>query len=162
MNTESAYTQNYTEGKKYQDYKNLSTTEVAKLVRKEIREKYPAKKGWRISVTRDYFSMGSSIDISVKDAPIQLYNKEFASMAQAGKWEEIRNRQYPSVHPDDSLKEMTPEGELLLDTLKRIAEQYNYNDCDGMIDYFNVNFWVNVGVHWEERDRLRDKSIEQF
>lgn len=173
MNKENAYTQMYTEGKKYQDNKNLTTTEIAKLVRKEVRAKYPKKQGYSISVTCDYFSMGSSIDISIKDVPFQAFNEEYAKYYIAKDWnsisEQFTNPQKRSHEPNTNgsinhwdfynKQIRTPEMDALTDDLKHIVEQYNFSDCDGMIDYFHVNYWADVSIHWEYKDMLVEKSI---
>ena len=153
MNRQLAYIQNYTEGSKYQNHKDFSTKDIARLVRQEVRKTYPAKMGYKISVQYDSFANWSSIDIRVKGVPFQLYNKEYAVLAMAGRWEEIQ---------DKRLGEYTQEGERFIKTLEKIAGQYNYSDCDGMIDYFDVNYWSSVVIDWEAREMLMDKSVEVF
>ena len=76
MNKNKAHSQNYYEGKDYQKNKDLSTTEIAKIVRDELKKKYPTKDGYKFSVRSKYFSGGSSIDVDIKAVPFKVMNPE--------------------------------------------------------------------------------------
>ena len=60
----------------------MNTTEYAAKIRKELKEKH----GWnsrQVSVRADYYSMGSSIHVEIKDASIPLgVVKEIAEQAE--------------------------------------------------------------------------------
>jgi hypothetical protein len=124
-------TPNYTgqgwAGDRYQD--GLSTKDIAARIRKTVNDNWPRKKGYRISVIYQSFSGGSSIDIRIKAAPFKIYNPAF----DGNNWK----NQY------------TPELNELKDVLKDLAQSYRYSDSDGMIDYFNTNFYSDVQVWWE-------------
>ena len=143
--TRQFYTQQGWEGKEYT--RNLSTTAIAKLVRTEARKKYPSTKGYKISVTREYFSMGSSITVKVRKTPFPLYElgevRELVPMS------------------DKMIKQpvATQEHKALLVDLKAIGNKYNYSDCDGMIDYFDVNFWLHVDID-HELDTVEKYRVE--
>lgn len=136
------YTSNAWAGELYEKTKDLSTTEIAKLIRKEIRQKFPDIK---VSVRTEYFSGGSSIDVKIMD-----WNKN-------------------PIHPNyDHLKLVdnitnpyyTEEATKLLEEIQAIGDKYRFSDCDGMIDYYNVNFWFSVEFDYTFRDRMYQKNRE--
>ncbi len=49
-------------GDKYEETRDLTTTEIAALVRKELRAAQKTR-GYRVKVKTDYFSMGSAIRV---------------------------------------------------------------------------------------------------
>jgi hypothetical protein len=132
------YTQNAWQGDKYESTKDLSTVEKAKLIRKEIRDKYPSKKGWKISVRSQYFSMGSSIDVFIEDMPFDPFNP---------KWKPNNYENHEHIYNEET--------EVILKDLESIGNQYNYSDCDGMIDYFNVDFYYHVQIAYSLRKKYR-------
>lgn len=67
------YTSNGWKGEKYETTKDLSTTEIAKLIRKEIKECFPNIK---VSVRTQYFSGGSSIDVYITNAGFKPINPQ--------------------------------------------------------------------------------------
>ena len=72
------YTEYGWEGSRYNS--NMSTTDISKVIKMYCKEKYPT---WKFSVTSKYFSGGSSIDISVMEAPEQIFDLEFCRKAYA-------------------------------------------------------------------------------
>jgi len=133
------YTQNGWKGGKYEETKNLSTTEIAKLIRKEIKQKFPNIKA---SVRTEYFSGGSAINVVIKECNFNPINPNYQlnSIALA-----YQNPRY------------TDRGQKLLDDIEKIGNQYRYSDCDGMIDYFNVNFWFDVRYSYEFENECMKK-----
>ena len=119
------YTPNGWKGEKYEKSKNFSTVEVAKLIRKEIKKKYP---DILVSVRSMYFSMGSSIDVIIKDCGFNPVN--------------------PAWNPRNidmgSNPRYTDKARQLISELEEIGNRFRRVDCDGMIDYFDVNFWYHV------------------
>jgi len=41
---------------------------------------------------------------------------------------------------------LTPKAVETLKQVVKIAQAYNYSDCDAMIDYFDVNFYLNLEI----------------
>lgn len=143
-------------GAKYEQVKHLSTTEIAKLIRADIKlaRKVETKLGTaagadiaivdglaalasmpktiKVSVRSEYFSGGSSIDVRVYNLP------------EKG-WGYV-HEEYPRPH-------WTPGAELsaILDALAEIHRAYNYNGSDAMVDYFDVNYYGHVDVDWRDR-----------
>ena len=64
---------NYTgygvQGEKYLKTTQLTTTEIAKLIRKQLKKELPICK---FSVTTSYFSGGSSITVALMEAPFEV------------------------------------------------------------------------------------------
>jgi len=124
------YTQNGHQGEKYEDTKGLTTVQIAKLIRQEIKKKYPTMK---IYVRSHLYSGGSSIYVRIKDCGFNPLNPE---------WN-------PREVSNIKIHRYNEKARKLQEELQKIGEKYNYSDCDGMIDYFNVRFWLSVEFDWE-------------
>jgi len=145
------YTQRATEGNKYQDVKNLSTTEIAKLIRNDLKV---LGAPFKFSIRTEYFAWGSSIDIDILKAPFVCYTPEYKE-AQASKDRDkynIYRDQYKHYGDPEKAKspQYTLKGEKLKTEIEKIGNKYNFSDCDGMIDYFHVNYYLNVGYHYSK------------
>jgi len=103
----------HTIGSKYAETKDMDIAEIAKLVRKEIKEFYSEMKGVKISVRIERYSMGQSM-------AIRISNTGFARR--------------------------TTMNDQMRDELKKIVDQYNYDDIDSMTDYYNVRFHGDVRI----------------
>lgn len=128
----------------------LTTKEIAARIRKQVREKYPASKGYKISVTYKSFSGGSSIDVRVKAAPFDLVRPEYLAAYLAEDWEVIRGWEdeqhvFGSRFYGKSVR-YTEQADELVDDLKKLTTKYRCSDSDGMIDYFSTNFYDHVEV----------------
>lgn len=139
------YTQNGWTGDKYKEVseKNLSTVDIAKLIRKELKEKYL---GIKVSVRSEYFANGSSIDVYIKDCGFNPINPEW----DPGNYD----------LPMDQNQRYTDKAKQLLKELEKLGNKYRRSDCDGMIDYFDVNFWYNVSFDYDfEQECIRKIGI---
>lgn len=133
--------------------------EVAQIVRTYVKEKYPT---YKFSVRTEYASMCKELHVTLKESPIPVY-KAFEELTQDD-FKEIGKRLYPwSYQIDDGLhflnaskeekkriiEESTSEYRYILNEVTQaviedvdnFVKSYNYEDCDGMIDYFNVDFY---------------------
>lgn len=133
---------NYTgygwEGEKYK--KGRRTTDTAKLIRKELRVRFPQVKA---SVRTQYFAGGSSIDIRIMECGFNPVNPKFdPNDYQAPMY---RNPRY------------TEEGRQLLKDTREIGDSYRFDDSDGMIDYFNTNFYFDVVFAWEREKEWKEE-----
>lgn len=140
-------------GYRYEEGEKLSTPEIAKLIRKEIKTAIgegllPAR--WKYSVRSESFSGGSSIDVRVKDCadawmPCPGYQR-LSGGGRAG----CRNAwcKAGGIHMDLAAAEyhdvLTEEAEAAEVTLKRIHGAFNHDGSDSMIDYFDVNYYGTV------------------
>lgn len=134
-------------GEKYADVQNLSLTEIAKLIRAEIKlarkvAKMTAKPGAvktvdpigdaptqiKYSVRTEYFAGGGAINITIKNVPEN--------------WGWTRE---PDPHyPDEKVKTPAPALRALAQALNDIQDSYNYNGSDSRVDYFDVRFYGHV------------------
>jgi hypothetical protein len=145
-------------GARYDEVKHLSTTEIARRIRADIKlaRKVEAKLGTatgaevaltdpltalaampkqiKVSVRTDYFSGGSAIRVNVYNLPEKGW----------GYVQERDMRGEPRWVPG-------PELSAILAALKEIHGAYNFDGSDSMVDYYHVNYYGQVEVDWRER-----------
>lgn len=140
---------------------NRSLKEVAAIVRVYIKEKYPT---FKFSVRTSYASMCQELHVSLKEAPHDIYNREPETWSSEQRYNIKRKMEYNYIMPELTcwheheltawLKEglekvnysdfYTPKSEdiqAMLEDVNAFVKSYNYEDCDGMIDYFHVDFY---------------------
>lgn len=137
------YTANGWEGSRYDSH--LSTKDIAARVREYVKMQWP---GWKFSVRCKYASMCSEILVYLKGGPVAnplsekaiargYYNPQISYMTEE----------------DDRLNELV--NVVMLD-VNAYIDSFRYDDSDGMIDYFDTNFYKFVEVcssGWEERHK---------
>jgi len=155
------YTQNATEWAKYQDVRNLRLTDIAKLIRKDLKV-FP--KWYKFSVKTSLYSGWGSIDVSIIESPFTCYSKAYKEYQETKNYNKYREycedyRRPRIIYHDNwnsteidkpESPEYTMAWENLIKWIEKIVRQYNFSDCDWMIDYFHVNFYSNVSFHWEK------------
>lgn len=136
-----SYTPNATEGIKYAEVENLTLSEIAKLIRQDLKKELP---GCKFSVQSKLYSGGGSIDVYLMRAPQNIYSNEYEQAKAIDDWEQIRQ-----LRKED--KEYTDFGKNILAKAKSIWDSYNFDDSDSMIDYFHVNYYggINIGK-WDK------------
>jgi hypothetical protein len=145
-------------GSKYKETSNLSTTELAKLIRSEINAKFPKKKWYNISVRSEYFAWWSAIEVEIKATPFDWLTPEYKQALQTQDWDLFRRREDTRAYWQQT--RYTTELCLFKDTLKNIQNQYNFDDSDSMTDYFHVNYYGGVTVSYDYNKPLSsNKSI---
>lgn len=149
------YTANGWKGSRYEPGRSLK--EIAQLVRQFVKEQFPT---YKFSVRTSYASMCQELHIDLKEAPCKVY-KDFDELTEEEKRAVIRKATRNNVFGlscwNDS--ELKAEIEQIWDTrgnfYRVLSEQiqaaveavdghtksFNFEDCDGMIDYFHVNFY---------------------
>lgn len=134
------YTANGWEGSRYDSH--LSTKDIAARVREYVKIQWP---GWKFSIRCKYASMCSEILVYLKGGPVAnplsakaiamgYYNPQISYMTEE----------------DDRLNELV--NVVMLD-VNAYIDSFRYDDSDGMIDYFDTNFYELVEVcssGWEE------------
>jgi hypothetical protein len=135
------------QGSKYEQASRLTLTEIAKLIREDIKM---ARKAGRVapgstdlaipdpiadapaqikySVRTRYYSGGGAIDLVISNVP-----------AGWGWTEETDEFGQPQ-------KVATPAFSALHDEIERIHSAYNYDNSDSMTDYFERRYWGHVGT----------------
>jgi len=117
--TKQFYTPYGWEGNKYKQTQDLPLKTRAKMIKEEILAKHP---DIAVSVRTEFFSMGCAIRVKVTRLNGQI------GEVWVDNW---GNKNY----------RYTARAKALLDSIQKIANQYRYDDSDGMIDYFSTNFY---------------------
>lgn len=149
------YTQFGWEGSRH-DW-NRSLKEVAQIVRAYVKEKYPT---YKFSVRTSYASMCQELHVELKESPIEIYKNfdeltpdDFIDISKAlYMWNNGDRMDFLNA-TDEEKKKMIDEStnrykNIMNDITKKVVDDvdtfvksYNYSDCDGMIDYFDVDFY---------------------
>ena len=135
-------------GSKYEETKDLDIVEVAKLIKKELREEWPEFK-W--SVRTEKYSGGQSVKVKIKEAPesFKLFNSTWLS--------EFKNNEYSRA------QKYTEEASELLEEARNIVEAYNFDGSDARVDYFHVRFYKSVDYDRDlERERREVEASKSF
>jgi hypothetical protein len=122
-------------GNKYQEVKSLSVVEIAKLVRKDLKQFNDCK----FSVTSDR----NTISIYLKDSP--LNRLEIYDQSQELGW----GGKVISIEKD------------LRKKVKEILDQYNYNNSEIMTDYFDVNFYSYFYLDSDLENKYKDQLLSK-
>lgn len=143
----------------------LGTKEIAKRIREQVKQEFPACK---FSVITEYYSMGSSIHISLMKANVKV-TKDFSEIPQeailrhtyqfrtAKQLEEMQNETYHQLNPHQLRGEFNPvewcngvfltqKGHNLLKRVVEISDQYNFDESDPQTDYFCVNYYLHLNL----------------
>lgn len=128
----------YREGDRYN--KEMATVDIAKIIRKEVKKKFPKI---QTSIRSERFAGGTSIDVIIKDPGFNPINP---------KWN-------PRVWVDNLSQNSryTERGKKLLKQIESLCERFRMSDCDGMTDYFRVNFWLDVKYDYDSERKWMEK-----
>lgn len=118
-----------TTGSKYQQVKNLSVKEIAKLVRKDLKQFNDCK----FSVTSDRNSIS-----------VYLWNSSLNRLT------------INHDHEQTGLKYIVLEKNFA-NKVNEILNQYNYNNSDIMTDYSDVKFYTHLSIDGQLEQKFRDK-----
>ena len=142
----------------------LSTTEIAARIRAEIKAEVKAGRlpRGKYSVTRDYYSMGSSIDIEVRELP-----EAFGPILNPPRIRHELEHPHTWVStvgklPQDDARILSPKATALQEKLESMLSAYNYDGSDSMTDYYHVNFSAHVRFAWELERRSRAAILDQW
>lgn len=138
---------------------NRTLKEVAQIVRGYVKEKYPT---YKFSVRTEYASMCQELHVTLKESPIPIYkdfeeltNDDIRKIAKGMfPWDYLledrlhflntsKEEQKKIIEESTSrnrhvLNEIT---QAVIENVDNFVKSYNYKDCDGMIDYFDVDFY---------------------
>jgi len=147
---------------------SISTKEIAKRIRAQVKEEFPECK---FSVVSEYYSGGSSITVTlmVADRKIKLRFEEIPKRAfsdyDSRHYTEAELRQYQTrdyhqlgrfydeykAHSWNNGVFLTYQGYQLLKRVTQIADYYNYDDSDIQTDYYSVHF--SFSLHLGKYDK---------
>lgn len=163
---------------------NRSLKEVAKIVRAYVKEKYPT---YKFSVRTSYASMCQELHVDLKESPVEIYKTadELNDEDRAGFIRKVSHNHYWKLDSwnDEEFKEeynriteehgnfykcMNEVTKAVVDDVDSFVKSYNYSDCDGMIDYFHVDFYYfgcaqNNGMNIKivpKTARIKNKSTK--
>lgn len=152
------YTQNGWAGDRYDP--SLTLKEIAQLVREFIKNHFPT---YKFSVRTKYASMCRDLIVEMKEAPCKIY-KDYEELTEADRDVILRKARYnhewtlSSWNAQEERAEIEriwnlPDGywfrvvseqiQAAMESVDCFVNSYRYSDCDGMIDYFDVNFWYS-------------------
>jgi hypothetical protein len=147
-------------GRRYAEQEGLSTTDIAKLIRADVKTAVKAgllPSRWKYSVRTEYFAGGSSIDVRVRgcddawvecdgfapDSKETLPNGGVVGRSCGNVWCKAHNDpQY--AHAATAHKVLSDEAFAAKKALKAIHDSYNHDGSDSMVDYFDVNYYGSV------------------
>ena len=149
------YTANGWKGSNYNAGRSLK--EIAQLVRKFVKEQFPT---YKFSVRTSYASMCQELHVDMKEAPCKIY-KDFEDLTKEDKHDLIRCMTYNGVFTltswtDAELKAeferiwntqgnfyrvLSEQVQAAVEAVDGYVNSFNYSNCDGMQDYFDVNFY---------------------
>lgn len=149
------YTANGWKGSNYDAGRSLK--EIAQLVRKFVKEQFPT---YKFSVRTSYASMCQELHVEMKEAPCKIY-KGFDELTKEEKNTVVRKATRNSVFglsswTDAELKAeferiwntqgnfyrvFSEQIQAAVEAVDGYVQSFNREDCDGMIDYFDVNFY---------------------
>ena len=155
------YTQNGWEGSHYD--RDLDIKEIAKRLRKQLKTKFPKCK---FSITIERYSMGQSMSLSLMEAPFtaiigqrirEFTNGEEVFTVKPVDEEHSQLNQYAFSDPYESVKGnsngaiLSKEAWDIMKYACKAAASFNYDDSDGMIDYFDTNFYLHPNIgKWDK------------
>jgi hypothetical protein len=125
----------HTVGNKYKEVKNLTVVEIAKLVRKDLKQFNDCK----FSVTSDY----NTITVYLKDSPLnrlEIYDQS-QELGWGGKVIAIEKN--------------------FRNKVKEILDQYNFNNSEIMTDYFHVNFYSHFYLDNDLENKYKDQLLSK-
>lgn len=151
---------NEKKGDNYEATQNLDIAEVAKILRRNIKEAIKAgelPQGLKTSVRIDRYSMGQSMDVRVTGLPegVQWYTDEYAI--------ETKGFTRPADRYSGWDGEMlTKEAGEILEKLSKMRESFNRDNSDIMVDYFDVRYYGSTSIGWELDRDLRDAQLARL
>lgn len=143
-------------GEKYQATRDLSVTQIAKLIRDEIKfirktaAATQAGEEAALSIVDPIGEAPASIRISVRTRHHSAIDIELTGVPQEWGW--VRGTDYRAPWMGEHWMH-TPKLEALMDELKVMLSAYNYNGDNAMFDHFDSRFYTSVRIAWEETPR---------
>lgn len=101
-------------GEKYEETKYLDIAEVAKLVRKDLKEAFPS---YKFSVRIERSTYSQALRVSVKNTGMKNHSYDPEGERAIGK---------------------------LKSEIRQVIYAYNYDDSDSMTDYFSTKFYDSI------------------
>ena len=150
------YTANGWKGSRYDS--NLSLKEIAQRVRAFVKEAFPT---YRFSVRTKYASMCQELIVEMTESPAPvlktldelteddvheiIYQANRLNEWRLGSWNDAEARaeiaRLWDANPGSMYRIYTERAAATIAEVDAYVQSYNYDDSDGMIDYFDNNFY---------------------
>lgn len=137
------YTSNAWTGANCPQNRFLPVKEVAGYIREFIK-KDPELRACKWSVTTESYSGGQSLTVALMAGPFDVFSEE---------WKEKRPHEVEHGYSQhgDCEGVATPEAFRIISKVKEFAMSFNYDDSDGMIDYFDRGFYDHYHIgKWDK------------
>lgn len=121
-------------GTHYDRDRDLDITDIAKIVRKRIRQSSELA-GIKCSVRISRYSMGQSLSVRIKEAPFLVVNPARIKADAENRMLEAHELPRHSSHVCDARR-----------AIESIIADYNFGCSEPQTDYYHVNFHSNVDV----------------
>lgn len=164
------YTANGWKGSRYDSA--LREKDICKIIRVYIKEKYPT---WKFSVNCAGGGYLEHVNIAVMEAPQDIFDPEYFS-TPCGEWYKNRIRtdcwdmermkaendiymQLHSIRERDDCLYLNDVGYAVLKDVYDFMMSFNYDDSDGMIDYFDRGFYESFNIgKWNKSFKIVPKT----
>lgn len=170
------YTQGAWQGDNYE--LGLDIKEIAKRLRIHLKKRLPDHK---FSVRIERYSGGQSMSILLMSAPYTPIIESISEEWQDGQCvivhkpvkeqiAQLNHHCLDDYKSQDETAHVRNNGYVIDDrTIKAMkiavsfTSGYNYDDSDSMIDYFNVNFYMHIGIgSWDKEFENTDPVVEDI
>lgn len=108
------------------------TSQSVKEMRNQVKELYPAKQGWKFSITRENYSRVNCVILS---APIEL-------RLDNSRTNEGVNNFYIETRYNGENDQATN----VLKNINDILNKDNFDESDSMTDYFHVGHYISISI----------------
>ena len=132
------YTPNAWRGTNCPTNRFISVTEVAGYIREYIK-KDKELNACKWSVTTEKYSGGQSLTVSLMAAPFDVFSEEWKDKHPY----EVQNGYTQHGYCEEAL---TPEAFRIMSKIRKFVLSWNYDDSDGMIDYFDRGFYDHYEI----------------
>lgn len=154
-----------------QQVHDLSKTEIAKQIRKDLKELFG--KDFKFSVTKSSVTYSRAIDVAIMSWNIEIYTEEYKQAKKEAEesntretWDKVQELQREHKinvyiigqdEPKIQYTVKTEEAEKLIEAVEKIHNLYNHNRSDAMTDYFDYNYYWSVEVWKWDKPYLNTK-----
>lgn len=123
----------------------LDITEIAKRLRKEIREAVKAGElpKCKYSVRISRYSMGQSLNVRITETPFPIHNRRYLELDHAILYGGSQDKA-PLRWELEETDRWTQEANDLIPKVEAMANQWNYDGSDSQTDYYHVNYSMSV------------------
>lgn len=132
--TKTLHQPNSTKGNKYEKVADKPLKDIAKMIKKEIKQEFPDIK---VSVTSDTYTGGQSITAKIKEYPYELNTDAFKEYKETDQRQTFKRWTRENNKPH---QRRTDKAKDVLDGIKQIAYQYNYDNSNIQTDYYDKHF----------------------